>query len=59
MKSKIVVNDTTALTHLARIGALYLIHQLYMTIYIPEAVYIELTAHGEDIPDANEVKTYP
>ena len=59
MKDKIVVSDTTAITHLARIGALHLVHELYMTIYIPEAVYNELTAHGDDVPGAKEVKTYP
>lgn len=32
-----------------------LIHQLYMTIYIPEAVFRELTSHGNSIPGAKEV----
>jgi predicted nucleic acid-binding protein len=59
MKSKIVVSDTTAITHLARVGALNLIHQLYLTIYIPEAVHSELTSHGMDIPGAKEVKRLP
>ena len=59
MKTKIVVSDTTAITHLARIGALNLVHQLYMTIFIPEAVYLELTSHGSNIPGANEAKSYP
>ena len=55
MKAKIVVSDTTAITHLARIGALYLVHQLYTTIYIPEAVFLELTSHGDDIPGAKRL----
>ena len=38
MKTKIVFSDTTAITHLARIGALNLLHQLYMTNLIQEAV---------------------
>lgn len=50
MKTIIVVSDTTAITHLARIGALDLVRRLYMTIYIPDAVYRELTAHGANIP---------
>jgi len=59
LKTIIVVSDTTAITHLARIGALNIIHQLYMTIYIPEAVYSELTNNGSNIPGAQEAKTYP
>jgi len=59
MKAKILVSDTTAITHLAKIGALHLVHQLYMKIYIPEAVYLELTAHGNRVPGAKEVASYP
>lgn len=55
MKNIIVVSDTTAITHLARIGALDLVHHLYMTIYIPDAVYLELTSHGTCVPGAQEV----
>jgi uncharacterized protein len=55
MKQIIVVSDTTAITHLARIGALDLLHRLYIKIYIPEAVYQELTSHGQNIPGAKEV----
>lgn len=58
MKKRIVVSDTTAITHLAKIGALNLIRQLYIDIYIPEAVYNELTSHGENIPGAKEVIAY-
>ena len=59
MNNKIVVSDTTAITHLAKIGALNLIHQLYITVYIPDAVYLELTSHGSHIPGSHEVRTYP
>lgn len=59
MKNIIVVSDTTAITHLARIGALTLIRQLYLTVYIPEAVYRELTEHGEEVPGAKEVCSNP
>ena len=59
MKNKIVVSDTTAITHLARIDALHIIQQLYSAIYIPEAVYNELTARGDKIPGAKEARSFP
>ena len=59
MATKIVVSDTTAITHLAKIGALNILHQLYPTIYIPEVVYSELTSHGSHISGAYEVKSFP
>lgn len=55
MKTIIVVSDTTAIIHLARINALDLVRRLYMSIYIPDAVYHELTVHGPSIPGAREV----
>ena len=55
MKTRIVVSDTTAITHLAKIGALKFLQKLYVNIYIPEAVHKELTSHGDNIPGAKEV----
>jgi predicted nucleic acid-binding protein len=40
--TRIVVSDTTAITHLAKIGALNLLQKLYGEILIPEAVSSEL-----------------
>ncbi len=47
MITKIVISDTTAMTYLSKIGALNILHKLYPVIYIPEAVYSELTACRE------------
>lgn len=57
MKNSIVVSDTTAITHMAAIGALRLIEFLFTEIYIPQAVYHELTKHGDRIPGSIEAKT--
>ena len=59
MATSIVVSDTTAITHLATIGALNILHQLYPTIYIPEAVYLELTSNKNHKPGAYETKSFP
>ncbi len=59
MKHIIVVSDTTAITHLAGIGALDLIRRMYMTLYIPDAVFQELTMNGKHIPGAHEVLHCP
>ncbi len=59
MITKIVVSDTTAITHLAKIGALNILHQLYPVIYIPEAVYSELTSGGSRVPGAYEAESFP
>ena len=39
----IVVSDTSAITNLAAVNQLALLHQLYGKVVIPEAVYAELT----------------
>jgi predicted nucleic acid-binding protein len=39
----IVVSDTSPINNLAAINHLHLLHQLYGTVFIPEAVYRELT----------------
>jgi hypothetical protein len=38
----IVVSDTSPINNLAAINYLHLLHQLYGTVLIPEAVYREL-----------------
>lgn len=53
--NKIVVSDTTAITHLAKIGALDLLHKLYMEILIPEAVFAELSQVKKTQPGALQV----
>jgi predicted nucleic acid-binding protein len=56
--SKIVVSDTTAITYLAKINELPLLRNLFKIIYIPEAVFHELTRQGDHIPGSKEVKTF-
>lgn len=54
--NKIVVSDTTAITYLSKIREISLLRDLFKIIYIPEAVYRELTRQGDHIPGAVEVK---
>jgi predicted nucleic acid-binding protein len=42
----IVISDTSVFTNLAAIGHLQLLQQLYDRIFIPTAVYQELTVPG-------------
>ena len=49
------VSDTSPITNLAAIAQLDLLHQLYGTILIPEAVYEELTRFN--VPGSVEVQT--
>lgn len=53
--NRIVVSDTTAITHLAKIGALNLLQKLYVEILIPEAVFSELSQVGKTQPGALQV----
>jgi predicted nucleic acid-binding protein len=53
----IVVSDTSPLNNLAAINQLHLLHQLYRTVLIPEAVYRELTDPNFPIAGATEVQT--
>lgn len=53
--NKIVVSDTTAITHLAKIGALDLLRKLYVEILIPEAVLSELSKVKTTQPGALQV----
>lgn len=55
--NKIVVSDTTAITYLSKIREIGLLRDLFKIIYIPEAVYQELTRQGDHVPGAIEVKT--
>lgn len=52
---RIVVSDTTAITHLAKIRALHILKHLYHEILIPEAVYNELARVKRTQPGALQV----
>ncbi len=52
---RIIVSDTTAITHLAKINALDLLNSLYNEILIPQAVYDELTKNGKTQPGALQI----
>ena len=54
----IVVSDTSVINNLAAINQLYLLQQLYGTILIPEAVYLELNDPSFPVAGATEVKTF-
>lgn len=53
----IVVSDTSAITNLAAIQHLHLLHQLYSQVVIPEAVYLELADIDPPVPGTFEVQT--
>ena len=40
----IVVSDTSPITNLAAIGQVDLLRQLYGQVYLPDAVFVELTS---------------
>jgi predicted nucleic acid-binding protein len=52
----IVISDTSVFTNLAAIGQLHLLQQLYDRIFIPTAVYQELTV-DPPVPGTVEVQT--
>ncbi|MGD1927972.1 MAG: DUF3368 domain-containing protein [Leptolyngbyaceae cyanobacterium] len=54
----IVVSDTSPINNLAAINHLNLLHQLYGTVFIPEAVYRELTDPNFPVAGAAEVQTF-
>ncbi|AFY59471.1 DUF3368 domain-containing protein [Synechococcus sp. PCC 6312] len=54
----ITVSDTSPINNLAALNQLHLLHQLYGTILIPNAVYQELTEPDFDIAGSTEVKTF-
>ncbi len=53
--NRIVVSDTTAITHLAKIDALNILRQLYIETLIPEGVYNELCMVKKTQPGALQV----
>ncbi len=54
----IVISDTSPINNLAAINHLYLLHRLYETVLIPEAVYRELTDPNFPVAGATEVQTF-
>lgn len=54
----IVVSDTSPITNFAAVGQLDLLHQLYATIIIPEAVYNEMVSVNKLVPGAVEVQAF-
>lgn len=52
-----VVCNTSPITNLAAIDRLYLLHQLFGEIVIPQAVYDELTVLPNPVPGTVEVQT--
>jgi uncharacterized protein len=53
----IIVSDTSPINNLAAINQLHLLHPLYGTVLIPEAVYRELTDPNFPVAGATEVQT--
>jgi hypothetical protein len=53
----IVISDTSVFTNLAAIAHLHLLQQLYDRIFIPTAVYQELTV-DPPVPGTAEVQTF-
>ena len=51
----IVVSNSSPLISLSAIGLFDLLHTLFVTITIPEAVYQEIVVQGQGRPGANEV----
>ncbi|MEB3178057.1 MAG: DUF3368 domain-containing protein [Nostocaceae cyanobacterium] len=54
----IIVSDTSPINNLAAINQFHLLHQLYETVIIPEAVYRELTDPDFPVAGATEVQTF-
>jgi predicted nucleic acid-binding protein len=54
----IIVSDTSPINNLTAINHLYLLNQLYGTVFIPEAVYRELTDPSFPVAGATEVQTF-
>ena len=53
----IIVSDTSPLMNLAVVGHLELLHELYDTVIIPEAVWNELSSLSSQHPDVSTVQT--
>ncbi len=54
----IIVSDTSPINNLAAINQLHLLHQLYGTVLIPEAVFRELIDPSFLVAGATEVQTF-
>jgi predicted nucleic acid-binding protein len=54
----IIVSDTSPINNLAAINHLHLLNQLYGKVFIPEAVYRELTDPNFLVTGATEVRTF-
>jgi hypothetical protein len=54
----IIVSDTSPINNLAAINHLHLLHQLYGTVLIPEAVYRELIDSNFPVAGASEIQTF-
>lgn len=54
----IVVSDSGPLIHLSRVNRLDILQVFFKEIYIPEAVYQELTSIEEDLPGSSEIRTF-
>jgi predicted nucleic acid-binding protein len=54
----IVVSDSTILIGLAKIEKIALLRSLFQAVYIPEAVFQEVTEAGEQRPGAPEVREF-
>lgn len=54
----IVVSDTTPIISLMKAGRLELLHKLFGTVYIPEAVYQELTENESFPEEARMVRRF-
>ncbi len=54
----IIVSDTSPINNLAAISHLHLLNRLYGTVFIPEAVYRELTDPNFPVAGATEVQTF-
>lgn len=52
----IVVSDASPLIALAAVGQVDLLHQLYATVLVPDAVHQEVTAQSPDAPGAAQVR---
>lgn len=52
-----IISNTSPITNLAGIGKLDLLHQLYGTVTIPQAVYNEMAAISRTVPGTLEVQT--
>ncbi|BBH41318.1 hypothetical protein myaer102_39240 [Microcystis viridis NIES-102] len=54
----IVVSDTSPINNLAAINQLHLLQQLYEIVFIPEAVYRELTEPDFPVAGSIEVRFF-